>query len=630
MITRRTFSPLNLLGGLLGLYLLMPIAYLLLDAATTRQRGFGAPGLWAALVTSLVTATEATAIIALLGVPLAYVLARSHGWLAKSVGIGVQIPLAIPPLVAGILLLSLVGPYTPLGRLFGRHLTDSVIGIVICQTFVAAPFLVVAARSAFTSTPGAFDDVGATLGMGEWQRFWKIALPLAAPGIQAGLLLSWLRALGEFGATVIVAYHPYSLPVFTYVQFSQSGLTNTLAPAVLVLATAIVVLLIAQARPARRRRIAPHVAPVPPPPRVAVHLSMDLDHEMGSFRLRLAHRSTSPHLAILGPSGSGKSTALRLLAGLGGSSSSQVAIDDRPIGAIPAERRHVGYVPQDASLFPHRTVWEQLIMGPRAQPGRARYWLDHLDLDGFENRYPSELSGGQRQRVALARALSSDPDLLLLDEPFSALDTPVRHELQRKLRQLFHETNVPSVLVTHDPEEAAMLSDELIVISGGLVLQAGQRRDVFSFPETLDVAHLLGLRNVGVGLLRSLEVLHIGRARISLNGHGSAPASAVLWSIDPDRVALTAIEESNAESGLAITDSMIVAVVDIIDMGSTFEVDVTSEDGQGFVVRTKDPAGLVIGRPYAMKVPDDAVSIWMPSGRATPHDPASRRFDIPS
>jgi ABC-type sulfate transport system permease component len=216
---------LHLLGGLLLLYLLVPVAAFVVRAVGSPGELWG-PELGAALAVSLETATISTFIIGLLGVPLAYLLARSRGrWTAVG-GFAVQLPLALPPLASGIFLIYVVGPYTPLGRLFGGGLTDTRVGIVLAQTFVAAPFAVIASRSAFAALDPAIEDVAATLGYRPGSRFWRVALPAAASGVGAGLLLSWLRAFGEYGATVLLAYHPYSLPVFTYVEFTSTGLPS--------------------------------------------------------------------------------------------------------------------------------------------------------------------------------------------------------------------------------------------------------------------------------------------------------------------------------------------------------------------------------------------------------------------
>jgi NifC-like ABC-type porter len=192
----------------------------------------------AALFTSLGTATTSTLIIALLGVPLAYVLARFTFPGKALVSIVIVLPLVLPPVSAGILLLVLYGPYGTVGQLLSPHgvtLVDSASGIVLAQVFVSAPFAVVAARSAFEGIDARLEEAAASLGARSWQTFRHVALPLARSGIVAGLVLSWVRSLGEFGATVILAYHPYSLPVLNYVDLSSTGLSRALPLALLAL-----------------------------------------------------------------------------------------------------------------------------------------------------------------------------------------------------------------------------------------------------------------------------------------------------------------------------------------------------------------------------------------------------------
>ncbi len=192
--------------------------------------------------------------VAVLGVPLAWLLAQNRGPMWDVIGVAVQLPLALPPLMGGILLIQIVGPYTFLGRLFGGNLTDTRTAIVLAQTFVSAPFLVISARSAFATVDPGLIDVAATLGHGGWSRFRRVSLPVAAPGIRAGLLLTWLRAFGEFGATIILAYHPYSLPVFTFVQFSSTGLPSSLPPTGVAIGAAALVLALTAWRPGRAVR----------------------------------------------------------------------------------------------------------------------------------------------------------------------------------------------------------------------------------------------------------------------------------------------------------------------------------------------------------------------------------------
>ncbi len=515
------------------------------------------PGLGGALWVSLVTSTITTGLVALFGVPLAYILARHEGRWRTLVGIAVQLPLALPPLMSGILLIYLVGPYTTLGRFFDGRLTDSMAGIVLAQTFVSAPFLIIAARSAFASQDPALDDVAATLGHRHLDRFFRVSLPDAGSAVLAGLLLTWLRAFGEYGATVLISYHPYTLPVFTEVQFSGSGLPPTEAPTALALLAAIAVVGLSRLRrPARWRR-----SPAPPPPASPARteptsVAFDLDARVGTFRLRCAYHARSHRLAILGPSGSGKSVTLRSLAGLLGPEAGTVSFGADAVSSVAPEDRRVGYVPQGFGLFPHRALWRQVLFAVDADDGLAAWWLDALQLNGLEDRLPDELSGGQRQRVSLARALSRRPRLLLLDEPFSGLDAPVREELRRELRRLQRERGLSTVLVTHDPEEAALLADEIVVIDGGRVLQAGAVQTVYRHPCSPQVARLVGVQNVNEGVALSSAELKVGDAVIRTAQHGIGDGVPVLWCIRPELVNLSDRGQYPA------------AVLDSVDLGS--------------------------------------------------------------
>ncbi|HST32650.1 MAG TPA: ABC transporter permease subunit [Solirubrobacteraceae bacterium] len=305
----RARSPLPWLGGLLALYLLAPIVAFLLRL---RHGVSPSPGVGSALGTSLLTATIATVVIALLGTPLAYLLARGKGLRSRVLTALVALPLALPPLMSGLLLLYVLGPHTTLGRLFDGKLTETRLAIVLAQTFVAAPFLVIAARSAFASVDPALEDVAASLGHGRLARFWRVAVPAALPGIGAGLLLAWLRSFGEFGATVVLAYHPYSLPVYTFVEFDATGLPATMLPIAVALGAALAVLLLSGSRRSWRRRTQ-RSPPAPLAPRGNHHETAEPDvfdfalaKRLGDFSLDVTYRSLSPRLALLGPSGAGK------------------------------------------------------------------------------------------------------------------------------------------------------------------------------------------------------------------------------------------------------------------------------------------------------------------------------------
>jgi sulfate transport system ATP-binding protein len=204
-------------------------------------------------------------------------------------------------------------------------------------------------------------------------------------------------------------------------------------------------------------------------------------------------------VALLGPSGSGKSTILRILAGLESADSGQVWFDGEPATDLHARVRSVGFVFQHYALFRHLTVEDNVAFGldvrgvPKADARRrAHELLELTGLQGLGKRYPSQLSGGQRQRVALARALAPEPKVLLLDEPFGAVDAKVREELRQWLRRLHDEVGVTSIFVTHDQDEAFSVSDRVLVIHKGGVQQLGTPTEILDEPQTEFVARFVG------------------------------------------------------------------------------------------------------------------------------------------
>jgi ABC-type sulfate transport system permease component len=237
--TGRSPSPLRWLGALLVAYLAYPVGAFIYRLATGTNEGWNAPGLWSALRVSVEGASLSLLIGVVTGIPLAYVLARRRGWLSSAVGVVVQLPLAVPPLISGILLIYIVGPYSFLGQRSGERLTETMYGVVIAMTFVSAPFLVVVARGAFSAVDPGLGDVAATLGHGPLARFLRVDVPAAADGLRTGMILMWLRAFGEYGTTVIIAYHPYSLPVYVDNLFSSAPLSEAEAPTLLAFGVAV-------------------------------------------------------------------------------------------------------------------------------------------------------------------------------------------------------------------------------------------------------------------------------------------------------------------------------------------------------------------------------------------------------
>ena len=218
-------------------------------------------------------------------------------------------------------------------------------------------------------------------------------------------------------------------------------------------------------------------------------------------------------VALLGPSGSGKTTLLRLIAGLEGPDQGSVHYGEENVTDLPARRRNLGFVFQHYALFRHLSVFENVAFALRVRSWpeervrqRVKELLHLIRLEGFGPRKPSELSGGQRQRVALARALAAQPKVLLLDEPFGALDAQVRQELRQWLRRLHHNVGVTTILVTHDQEEAFEVADRVVLLNHGRVEQAGTPQEVFENPANSFVMDFLGRVNVFHGRVEAGRV----------------------------------------------------------------------------------------------------------------------------
>ncbi len=244
-------------------------------------------------------------------------------------------------------------------------------------------------------------------------------------------------------------------------------------------------------------------------------------------------------VALLGPSGSGKTTLLRIIAGLEWPDDGQVMFDGSDALSRSVRERHVGFVFQHYALFRHMSVFENIAFGLRVRPRPARMseekirekvheLLDLVQLKWLAGRYPSQLSGGQRQRIALARALAIEPRVLLLDEPFGALDAKVRKELRRWLRTLHEDIHVTSVFVTHDQEEALEVADRVVVMDRGRIEQVGAPADVHDRPASAFVHEFIGESVVVPVTVEDRKVKVQGRA-IELDAQGAANGTARLF-----------------------------------------------------------------------------------------------------
>ena len=204
-------------------------------------------------------------------------------------------------------------------------------------------------------------------------------------------------------------------------------------------------------------------------------------------------------VGLLGPSGSGKTTILRMLAGLEKQDEGDVIIDGKNVNTLTPDQRKIGFVFQNYALFPYMTVYDNIAYGLKVQKrdkkfikNRVYELLELVGLPGVEKRYPDQLSGGQRQRIALARALAPQPEVLLLDEPFAAIDAKVRKELRTWLRETIDKVGITSIFVTHDQDEAIEIADEIIITNKGRIEQVGNPVDIYENPRTPFVAQFIG------------------------------------------------------------------------------------------------------------------------------------------
>jgi spermidine/putrescine ABC transporter ATP-binding subunit len=324
-------------------------------------------------------------------------------------------------------------------------------------------------------------------------------------------------------------------------------------------------------------------------------------------------------VCLLGPSGCGKTTTLRAIAGLIRVEAGAIYIDGRLANDLPAHRRGIAMVFQDLALFPHMTATENIAFGLRLRrvpttEARARIaaMVALLHLGGMEQRLPKQLSGGQQQRVALARSLVVDPAVLLLDEPFAALDRGLRDELRREVRALQRRLGITVVFVTHDQEEALTMADRVVVMNDGVIEQVGTPSDVYEAPQSRFVLNFLGFANfLKVTAIRrtggTLECQVAGRpvavAKASLPQEGARPAELA---IRPER--LRASDPGNDGAPLNRVPG---TVEDVTYEGALVAYGIVLEDGQRVLVREQNRGAAAGSR---LRVLGDRVSIaWDPT-----------------
>lgn len=297
-----------------------------------------------------------------------------------------------------------------------------------------------------------------------------------------------------------------------------------------------------------------------------------------SFTLDVNFEAGNELIVLFGQSGSGKTTTLRCIAGLEKPNGGKIKVNEKVYFDchkridLPPQQRSLGYVFQNYALFPHMDVKKNITYGLKGwaqeeKDTRMREMLKILHIEGLEDHFPSQLSGGQKQRVALARALAPKPDILLLDEPFSALDMVVRIKLREKIKLIQKELEIPVLFITHNPVEAFTLADRVIVYHDGKVQQVGTPEDVFYRPRNQHVAELVGVTNifddaVVISPLNPDQTLFkAGNLDIIASHIGLKPNEKVSWGIRPENLNLLKVDETNNERDKNCFDGKIVSIV---------------------------------------------------------------------
>jgi molybdate transport system permease protein len=436
------------------------------------------------------------------------------------------LPLVLPPTVVGFFLLLLLGRRSFIGHALqqiGITIVFSWPATVIAATVVAFPLMYRTTLGAFDQVNRNFLDAARTLGASEHVVFRRVLLPLAAPGVLAGSVLAFARALGEFGATLMLAGNipgrTQTMPIAIFSAAAGGDMSEAFLWVGLTVAISLTIIRLLNRQNALskppRNRIDSSLAPAPPAPLQikqgqpshCAALEVDVNKTLDQFELNVRMNAGLGAVGLLGPSGAGKTMTLRMIAGIVAPDGGRIVLNgsvlfDGAAGVnIPAARRKIGVVFQDYALFPHMTVAENVGFGLGTLPvnerrTRVREHLEKMRIAELAGRNPAEISGGQRQRVAIARCMAIEPQALLFDEPFAALDPHLRRQTEEQLRETLATYNGAVVFVTHDMEEAFRFCTDLLVLDGGRVIARGPKQQIFEQPRTVATARLTGCKNI--------------------------------------------------------------------------------------------------------------------------------------
>ncbi|MEM1240009.1 MAG: molybdate ABC transporter permease subunit [Cyanobacteria bacterium P01_H01_bin.26] len=501
---------------------------------------------------SLRIAAIATVVTFFLGTAAAHFIHHYRGRWRSLLDSILLAPMVLPPTVLGFLLLLLLGKNGPLGSLFsnvGISVVFTWYAAVITATVVALPLMYKTTLGAFEQIDSNLQQAARTLGASELTVFWRITLPLALPGLLAGATLAFARALGEFGATLMLAGNipgrTQTLPMAIYFAVEGGDFYEAAIWTGIILTVALGgLVLVNRWRPQRLKKIkrletavepgrssALTLSPLPSfplPQGASPQLSITLTKRLPNFTLNVSFSTDRQPLGLLGASGAGKSLILRCLAGIETPDAGRIVLNgrvlfdsDRGIN-VPICDRKIGILFQNYALFPHLTVAQNVAFGlrqtlPSAQVKSAvAQQLAMVHLEALAQRYPHELSGGQQQRVALARALASQPEVLLLDEPFSALDTHLRARIEQQLIDRLQSYQGITLLVTHNLEEAYRVCQRLLVLDNGVVIAHGPKHRIFEQPRIVSVAQLTGCKNISPASIKGPTQVQVHRWHCTL------------------------------------------------------------------------------------------------------------------
>ena len=495
---------------------------------------------------SLKTATTATLITFFLGTMAAWWMLGYRGKLKEIIEGLFTAPLVLPPTVVGFLLLLLLGKNGFIGKIlasFGVTVIFSWYATVIASTVVAFPLMYKTALGAFKQIDGNLIACARTLGASEGRIFWEIILPLAKHGLIAGTLLAFARALGEFGATLMLAGSipgkTETIPIAIFFAAEGGAMDRALVLVIIMLVISLGVITAvnywtesnkyhhSKLRLRRERIFAlfsrmsvKRQKPLDYPlPQAEIELIVDIQKQLPGFLLNVSFHNDQTPLGLLGASGAGKSLILRCIAGLSHPDRGRIVLNGKVLFDseqginLPPRDRACGFLFQNYALFPHLTIAENIAFGMPSGKSKGEIkqeverQLIAVDLSGIGARYPQELSGGQQQRVALARANASKPNIMLLDEPFSALDTYLRDKQEKILRNNLIRYQGVTLFITHNLEEAYRVCPKLLVVDQGQIIAHGRKQDIFEHPRNLRTAQLTGCKNFS-------RVLVMGRQQI--------------------------------------------------------------------------------------------------------------------